>query len=42
VRAGQLGYECVMLEDVFVYSLGSQSFKSDSEQKALIRKNKKI
>lgn len=42
VRAGQLDYECVMLEDVFVYHVGSQSFKSDPEQKALIRKNKKV
>lgn len=42
MRAGQLGYTCVMLEDVFVYHAGSQSFKSDPEQKVLIRKNKKI
>jgi GT2 family glycosyltransferase len=42
MRASQLGYQCVMLEDVFVYHAGSQSFKSDPEQKALIRQNKKI
>jgi len=42
MRADQLGYECVMLENMFVYHIGSQSFKSDPEQKVLIRKNIKI
>lgn len=42
LRAHQLGYKSVMLEDVLVYHAGSVSFKSDPEQSRLIKKNKKI
>lgn len=42
LRAKALGYQIIMLEDVFVYHAGSQSFKYDSTQKKLIKKNKKI
>ena len=41
MRAKVLGYEAVMLEDMFVYHAGSASFKSDSTQKQLIQNNKK-
>ena len=41
MRAKALGFEAVILEDMFVYHAGSASFKSDTMQKKLIRKNKK-
>ena len=42
LRAKARGYQIIMLEDVFIYHAGSQSFKSDSGQKQLIKKNKDI
>jgi GT2 family glycosyltransferase len=42
MRAKALGFQSVMLEDLFVYHAGSMSFKSDPLQKQLIKKNKKI
>ena len=42
MRGKMLGFEVVMLEDMFVFHAGSVSFKSDPEQKQLIKNNKKI
>jgi GT2 family glycosyltransferase len=42
MRAKALGYQCLMIEDSFVYHQGSASFKKVTEQKDLIKKNKKI
>jgi len=42
IRSQALGFKGVMLEDMFVYHAGSVSFKSDPEQKKLIKNNKKI
>jgi GT2 family glycosyltransferase len=42
MRAQQLGMICAMFEDAFVYHQGSVSFKSNTAQSQLIKKNKKI
>ena len=42
MRAKQLNYQSIMLEDMFVFHAGSLSFKSDPTQKQLIKNNKKI
>ena len=42
MRAKLLGFNCLLLEDVFVYHQGSASFKQDPYQKLLIKNNKKI
>jgi GT2 family glycosyltransferase len=42
MRAKQLNFQSVMIEDMFVYHAGSLSFKSDPTQKQLIKDNKKI
>jgi GT2 family glycosyltransferase len=42
MRTKALGFEVVMLEDMFVYHAGSVSFELDPEQKQLIKNNKKI
>ncbi|MEY4454379.1 MAG: hypothetical protein RI951_973 [Pseudomonadota bacterium] len=42
LRAKEIGYQCVVSEDSFVYHHGSLSFKANPAQKALIHKNKSI
>lgn len=42
MRAKQLGYSCLMVEDVFVFHQGSASFKGSLEQSQLLKRNKKI
>jgi GT2 family glycosyltransferase len=42
LRAKELGYQCAIAEDSFVYHEGSSSFKASKEQKGLIKKNKRI
>ncbi len=42
LRAKELGYQCAIAEDSFVYHEGSSSFKASKEQKELIKKNKRI
>jgi GT2 family glycosyltransferase len=42
MRAKQLNFQSIMIEDMFVFHAGSLSFKSDPTQKQLIRNNKKI
>jgi GT2 family glycosyltransferase len=42
MRAKALGYQCLMIEDAFVFHAGSASFKKVQEQKNLIQKNKKL
>ncbi len=42
LRAKQLGYQCAIAEDSFVYHEGSSSFKTSKEQKELIKCNKRI
>jgi GT2 family glycosyltransferase len=42
MRAKKLNYQCLMIEDAFVFHTGSASFKKVQEQKYLIQKNKKF
>lgn len=42
MRAKALGYQCLMIEDAFVFHAGSASFKKVQEQKYLIKNNKKL
>ena len=42
LRAKELGYQCAIAEDSFVYHEGSSSFKASKEQKELIKNNKRI
>ncbi len=42
LRAKEIGYQCAVCEDSFVYHHGSLSFKANPAQKALIHKNKSI
>ncbi len=42
LRAREIGYQCAVSEDSFVYHHGSLSFKANPAQKALIQKNKSI
>lgn len=42
MRALHIGYRCAMVENVFVFHQGSASFKSDPEQKKLLKENKKL
>jgi GT2 family glycosyltransferase len=42
LRAREIGYQCAVSEDSFVYHHGSLSFKANPTQKALIHKNKFI
>lgn len=42
MRAKTLGYQCLLIEDAFVFHAGSASFKIVKEQKDLIRKNKRL
>jgi GT2 family glycosyltransferase len=42
LRAKELGYQCTIAEDSFVYHEGSSSFKASKKQKELIKNNKRI
>ncbi len=42
MRAKKAGYQCLMVEDSFVYHYGSASFKQSKDLKQLMKSNKKI
>jgi GT2 family glycosyltransferase len=42
MRAKKAGYQCLMVEDSFVYHYGSASFKQSNDLKQLMKNNKKI
>lgn len=42
LRAKELGYQCAIAEDSFVYHEGGSSFQGSKEQKELIKNNKRI